>query len=96
MRRTKFQKLTALVLALLLAFGGAFSVSAAVDNSASVTDKTTSDIRALLNAISYKKYSEDHEEIPSATEEIVIDVTEAFEFVAKDGTVYDEMLFHSL
>ena len=89
MRRTKFQRITALILAILLLFGGTISAAAA-DNSASVTDKTTSDIKALLNAISYTKYSEDKKDVPNATEEIVIDATAEYKFVAKDGTVYDQ------
>ena len=89
MRRTKFQRITALILAILLLFGGTISAAAA-DNSASVTDKTTSDIKALLNAISYEKYSEDKKDVPNATEEIVIDATAEYKFVAKDGTVYDQ------
>ena len=89
MRRTKFQRITAFILAILLLLGGTIS-AAATDNSVSVTDKTTSDIKALLNAISYTKYSEDKKDVPNATEEIVIDATAEYKFVAKNGTVYDQ------
>ena len=88
MKRTKFQRITALVLILAFLFGGTISVAAA--EVGSVTDKTTSDIKELLNAISYNQYSEDNKDVPRAESEIVIDATESFKFVGKDGKTYDQ------
>ena len=88
MKRTKFQRITALVLILAFLLGGTISVAAA--EVGSVTDKTTSDIKELLNAISYNQYSEDNKDVPRAESEIVIDATESFKFVGKDGKTYDQ------
>ena len=88
MKRTKFQRVTALVLVLAFLLGGTISVAAA--ESGSVSDKTTDDIKELLNAISYNQYSEDNKNVPRAESEIVIDATESFKFVAKDGSEYDQ------
>ena len=88
MKRTKFQRIMALVLIFAFLFGGTVSVAAA--EGGSVTDKTTSDIKELLNAISYNKYKEDNKDVPRAESEIVIDATESFKFVGSDGKVYDQ------
>ncbi len=87
MKKTKFQRLTALVLALVIAFGGVIGVSA---SESSVTDTDISDIKALLNAISYDRYLKNTSEIPVAKSEVTIDATKNYEFVAKDGSVYGE------
>jgi len=76
------------MLALVLVFGGSVSVFAA--DSASVTDTSISDIKALLNAIPYSTYLENTKDVPVADTEIVIDATAAYDFVAKNGTTYDE------
>ncbi|MBR2388731.1 MAG: extracellular solute-binding protein [Clostridia bacterium] len=89
MKRAKLQRLLAFVLAFLFIVSSAVTVSAAGENS-SVTDKTTSDIKALLNAISYNDYCEDNVDVPNATEEIVIDATEAYTFATKGGEIYNE------
>ena len=86
MRKTKFQRMTAFVLAFVLLFGGVFSVSAA---SASGKDKGEVSIRDLLNAISYNEYSANNSGVPNAKEEIVIDATQGYEFVS-GGKVYDQ------
>ena len=88
MKRTKFQRITAFVLALVFLLCGSVSIAAADEGS--VTDKTTSDIRELLNAISYNEYSEDTNDVPRATQEVVIDATKGYSFTARDGKVYDE------
>ncbi len=88
MRKTKFQRTTAFVLAFVFLFGSAFSVAAATNGS--VTDKTTSDIRDLLNAISYNEYSANNKDYPNASGDVTIDAWLEYEFVAKNGTVYDE------
>ncbi len=89
MRKTKFQRLTALMLALVfLLCSGIVGVSAA--DSSSVTETTTDDIKALLNAISYKEYQALHSEVPAATEEIVIDATKGYHYVTKGGAEFTE------
>ena len=88
MKKTKFQRILAFALAFLLLTSG--TVTAFAADNVSVTDKTTSDIKALLNAISYKDYSEDNKDVPNATEEVVIDATASYEFVTRDGKVYNE------
>ena len=71
MKKTKFQRITAFMLALVMVLcGGVFAVSA---DGSSITNVTTSDIKELLNAISYNDYSEDNEKIPVGDSEIVID-----------------------
>ena len=52
-----------------------FGVSAA-DSESSVTDQTIDEVRELLNAISYAEYLEKNADIPSASENIVIDATD--------------------
>ncbi len=87
MKRTKFQRITAFFLALVFLLCGTFSVAA---SEGSVTNTTTDDIKELLNAISYNEYSEDNAEVPRAEAEISIDATEGYQFIAKDGTVYEK------
>lgn len=83
MKKTKFQRITALILALVvLCCGGALSVSA--DNS-SVSGTTTDDIKALLNAISYSDYILNQSEVPLATQDVVIDATTNFNYVTAGG-----------
>jgi len=54
MKRTKFQRLTALVLTFVLLFGG--SVSAGAAGGGSVTDSTIESMRDILGAVSYDEY----------------------------------------
>ncbi|MBQ7384500.1 MAG: hypothetical protein IJV72_06895, partial [Clostridia bacterium] len=79
MRKTKFQRITAFAVALVLLLCGGVGVSAA-DSDSSVTDTSISDIRELLNAISYTSYLEDNADVDRATEEVVIDATKNYEF----------------
>lgn len=84
MKKTKFQRITALLLALVFLFcGSAVAVGA---EESSTTNKTTSDIKALLNAISYDEYVAQHAEVPRGENELVIDATENCEFVTTAGT----------
>ena len=78
MKRTKFQRLIALILALTFIMGGAISVAAAeaaADDASSVTDSSIADIQEQLSAISYEEYSTKYADVPSASSEIVIDAT---------------------
>ena len=79
MKKTKFQRVTAFMLALvLLLCGGALSVSA--DNS---TNVTTSDIKELLNTISYNDYTISNADVPSAKTYITVN--------GRDGVYYNSM-----
>ena len=89
MKKATFKRTTALFLALITVLGcfAAFPAFATGDDPAvvtsqnngksdtSVSDKSISDVKELLNAISYEEYSEKYESVPRATSEIVIDGT---------------------
>ena len=83
MKKTKFQRITAFVLALVVVLGGCV-ISVSADNS-SVSNTTTSDIKALLNAISYSEYVALQGEVPYAEEDVILDATKNFSFVMKNG-----------
>ena len=85
MKNTKFLKATALILAVFLTFGGGVLMVGAQEGSSSTTDITTSDIRELLNAISYNEYIGEHSDVPRATEEITIPGVDGV-FRLKDGS----------
>ncbi len=86
MRKTKFQRITALMLALVfLLCGGAISTGA--ENS-STTDITASEIKELLNAISYNEYIEQNGSVPKAESALILDATKNYEYVNKAGEVY--------
>ncbi len=72
MKKTKFHRLLAFVLAFTFIMGGAFSVSAATADEGSTTDKTLAEIKEELNAISYDAYCQKYGAFDRATEEIVI------------------------
>ena len=55
MKATKFQRITALVLAILCVFGGA-TVAVSADTVGSKEESTLASIKELLNAISYNEY----------------------------------------
>ena len=79
MKRTKLQRLCALILALTFVIGTALSVSAAdavTGSGSSVTDSTIETIKEQLNAISYDEYSSRNKDVPAATKEIDIDATQ--------------------
>ncbi|MBQ7322019.1 MAG: extracellular solute-binding protein [Clostridia bacterium] len=78
MKRTKFQRLAALILALTFIMGGALTVSAenAMTPNSSVTDSSIADIQEQLSAISYEEYSTKYADVPGASSEIVIDATQ--------------------
>ncbi len=81
MKKTNFQRLTALLLCLIFVLGcftlplsamGADS-SEEPDKGGSGAGQTLADLRELLNAISYKEYSVLHHHVDDAKETIVID-----------------------
>ena len=58
MKTTKFQRITALILLVMLVFGGSvMPVSAAADNS---EESSLASIKELLNAISYSEYKAEY------------------------------------
>ena len=81
MKKTNFQRLTALLLCLMFVLG-CFTLPLAAakadssegsGTSSSVTGQTLADIRELLNAISYEEYSALYVGVPGGKETIVID-----------------------
>ena len=87
MRRTKFQRITALMLALVFLLCGGVSVSAA---DATAEHSQMSEIKELLNSVSYNAYLEENKEVPKAEKEVVIDATASYEYVALGGELYDQ------
>ena len=88
MRKTKFQRVTALVLAFVFLICGTISVAGADSGAVS---SGAADISALLNATSYETYRKENMDAPKAGSEIVIDATKEYTFVMADGkTTYDQ------
>ena len=72
MKRTRFLRTLALFLAmitLLSCFGTSIALAA---EDGSVSDTTISDVKELLNAISYDEYCKRHEGVARATESILV------------------------
>ena len=65
--------------------GGALSAGA---ESSSTTDMTTSDIKELLNAISYSEYTAQHSGVPKAESAIIIDATTNYTYTSLGNEVY--------
>ncbi len=81
MRKTKFQRVTALVLAFVFLICGGMSVSAA--GGGSLSDTSSIDyLRELLNSISYNEYlaDDDNKKVDAATNSIEIDATKGYEY----------------
>ena len=67
MKTTKFQRVTAFMLAFVFVFcGGIFATGAETPGNSI----TANDIAELLNAISYNDYTIDNEKVPSAGSEM--------------------------
>jgi len=87
MRKTKFQRLMALMLAFVfLLTGSVLGVSASDATKDGVM--TTEQIKAILNAISYEEYLESNKDVPRGESEIVIDATKGYEYVV-NNTAYN-------
>ena len=75
-KRTKFTKLTALVLSIMFVLGSLVTAVSAADGSrSSVTDKTLEDVKRLLNASSYDEYAtkySDETKYPRGEREITV------------------------
>ena len=61
MKTTKFQRITALALALVFVLCGGIGISAA---DASSSTSQISEIKELLNSVSYNAYLEEHKDVP--------------------------------
>lgn len=86
MKKTKFQRITALMLALVfLLCGSAISIGA---ESSSTTNTTMSDIKEKLNAISYNDYIAEYGDVPKAENTVTIDATKNYTFVTSGGVTY--------
>lgn len=74
-KRTKFTKLTAMLLSIIFVLGSFVTAASASDAQSSVTDKTLDDVKRLLNASTYDEYSQkysDEEKYPRGESDIVI------------------------
>jgi len=81
MKKTKFQRLLAFVLAFTFLIGGALTVSAATPGmNGSTTNKTLADIKEQLNAITYENYKIKYLEVPRAENAILIAGAEGWSF----------------
>ncbi len=89
MKKAIFMRISAFALALLFIISTCVLAIGAKNSSdaGSVSDATTSDIRELLNAISYDDYITNKSDVPKATEadEVVISATENYSYVKKDN-----------
>ncbi len=97
MRKTKFQRFTALFLSLMFVLSSlsvtvfaADSVSEDIESedgdTSSVTDSTLDEIKELLNAISYEEYIARYPDVPAAKEEIIIDAADESNLVLDQTT----------
>ena len=93
--RTKFQRITAFVLTLVLLLGG--QVAASADYHDSMTDVTIESMKDLLGAMSYDSYREEHSvknddgsvKIDETTGEAIWEVGEATKDIVINGVDYD-------
>ena len=96
MKTTRFQKITAFVLAVLFIMGGSSVAVSAAGNGGNNEENSLANIRELLNAISYNEYvqTEEYKGAPIATSPIPIlgtngkYVDEAGDVVSPVGNVY--------
>jgi len=91
MKKTKFQKITAFLLAAIMLVGCATVGAFAAEGESSITDLTTSDIKELLNAISYNDYVNDskNKEVEPG-DELTVPAYKNWTYVSKKGVVYNE------
>lgn len=81
MKKTKFHRLLAFVLAAAFLLGGALTVNAAdVGMKGSTTTKTLAEIKEQLNAITYEEYLAKYSDIGRATDSILIVGAEGWTF----------------
>ncbi len=89
MKTTKFQKITALVLAVLFIVGGMGLTTSAADGGRSPEEGTLASIKELLNAISYNEYVErdDYTKVTEEAEETITIVGTDGVYVGESGDV---------
>ena len=87
MKKTKFQRIIALILAVVfLTCGGAIATGA--ESASDAPGKTTAEIKELLNAISYNEYiGQVGDHVLEADKELIINAYENVTYKAADGTV---------
>lgn len=91
-KRTKFTKLTAMLLSIIFVLGSFVTAVSASDVQSSVTDKTLDDVKRLLNASTYDEYSQkysDEGKYPRGEREIVISGLD-YDKTATDAAVKSE------
>ena len=94
MKRTKFQRITALALTFVLLLGGSVTASAA--GNSSVTDSTIESMRDILGAVSYEEYCMEYYQKDKEGNVVYVDANgdpvkiESGVFKDKDGNIiYD-------
>ena len=85
MKTTRFQKITALMLAILFIMGGMGLTTSAASNSGKAEEGSLASIKELLNAISYNEYVE-RDDYKKVTEE----ATEAITILGTNGVYVNE------
>ena len=87
MKTTKFQRITALILTVvMLLCGGIVSVGA--QETAPSTDTALEHIKEMLNAQSYKEYIEANAAVSNADKVISVDATKKYTYVTGAGVTY--------
>ena len=90
MRKAKLQRIMAFLLAAIMLIGGGAIGASAASGDSSITNITTSDIKELLNAISYNDYVDDNKDVAAAKEELILSAVKDWTYVSKKGVVYNE------
>ena len=75
MRRNHTSRLIAFTLSVLMLLGCVVPLSAAETKDSSLATTTLKEVSEALNTISYKEYQDRHPDAPTATREVLIDVT---------------------
>ena len=89
---TKLKRLVAGLLCFAMLFGGTTVIASASgvgsdnDGAGSVTDATLSDLKELLNAISYDEYVKKNQNVPKAESGISVDVSK---YVVESGDGFE-------
>jgi len=76
------------MLALVFLLCSGTVIASAATDSESITDVTTSDLKDLLNAISYSEYIAQNANVPKGEVEVTIDATQNYEYVIDGAQVH--------
>ena len=90
MKKAKLQRVMAFLLAAIMLIGGGAIGASAANGDSSITNITTSDIKELLNAISYNDYVEKNKNVEPAEEELIFSAVDNWTYVSKKGVVYNK------